>query len=104
MSCNGLVLCSNQGVISNISADLSIFERCYNNIIYGKINIHVSLQPIYVSEGWDYSKTIAENIKKWYVILVGIKLSIVGKVELLNKTYFCDNHQCPWMTDNIKRD
>lgn len=49
-------------------------------------------------------KQLLKILKKWYLILVGIKLSIVGKVELLNKTYFCDNHQCPWMTDNIKRD
>lgn len=49
-------------------------------------------------------KQLLKILKKGYLILVGIKLSIAGKVELLNKTYFCDNHQCPWMTDNIKRD
>ena len=33
-------------------------------IIYGKINISVTLPPIYIREVWDYRNAKDENIKK----------------------------------------
>ena len=64
MSCIDLIFCTNQSLISNHGVDASIFDKCHHNIIYGKINIRVSLPPTYVSEVWDYKKANIENIKK----------------------------------------
>ena len=48
MSCIDPLFCTNQSVISNHGVDVSIFDECHHNIIYGKINIHVPLPPISV--------------------------------------------------------
>ena len=64
MSCIDLIFCTNQSVISNHGVDVSIFDKCHHNIIYGKINIRVPLPPTYVREVWDYEKANIENIKK----------------------------------------
>ena len=99
--------------------DVSIFDKCRHNIIYGKINIRVPLPPAYVREVWHNKKANIENIKKAISNFVCNKafenLSVDEKVELLNKTLLnifrncipnkkikCDYRQPPWMTDNIK--
>ena len=41
-----------------------MFDKCHNNIIFGKINICVPLPPVFVLEAWDYSQGNVENIKK----------------------------------------
>ena len=46
MSCIGLIFCTNQ--ISNHEVDVPIFDKCHHDIIYGNINIRVSLPPTYV--------------------------------------------------------
>ena len=120
MSCIDLIFCTNTNVISKHGVDVSIFEKCHHNIIFGKIDIRVPLPPAYVHEVWDYSKANAENIKKaissfnWNKAFEN--LSIDAKVELLNETLLnifrnyipnkkikCDYRQPPWMNDNIKR-
>ena len=50
MSCIDPMFCTNQSAISNHGVDASIFDKCYHNIIYGKIKIHAPLLPIYVRE------------------------------------------------------
>ena len=57
MSCIDLIFCTNQNVISKHRVDVLIFDKCHNNIIYGKINIRVPLPTIYVHEVWNYSET-----------------------------------------------
>ena len=73
-------------VISKHAVDVSIFYKCYHNIIYGKINIHITLPSILVRKVWDNTSANVEIIKK--VIFNWNKafenLSIEGKVGLLN--------------------
>lgn len=64
MSCIDPMFCTNQSAISNHGVDASIFDKCYHNIIYGKIKIHTPLLPIYVREQRSYKKANTENIKK----------------------------------------
>ena len=64
MSCIDLIFCANQNVISNYGIYVSIFKKCYHNIIYGNIDIRVPLPSVYVHEVWDYNKANVENIKK----------------------------------------
>ena len=120
MSCIDLVFCTNQNVISNHGAYVSIFDKCHHNIVYCRINICVPLPPIYVREVWDYEKANIENINKaisnfdWNKAFEN--LSVDEKVYFLNKTLLnifrnyipnkknkCDYRQPPWMTDNIKK-
>ena len=88
--CIDFVFCTNQNVISKYGVDFSIFGKFHHNIIYGKIDIHVPLQPKYVRDVWDYSKADIQNIKKsiknfnWGITLKS--LSIDSKVDLLNET------------------
>ena len=116
MLCIDLIFSINQSVISNHRVDVSIFDRCHHDIIYGKINIRVPLPLTYVSEVWDYEKANIENIKKaisnfdWNKAFEN--LSVDEKVDFLNKTLLnifrnyipnkkikCDYRQPPWMTD-----
>ena len=120
MSCIDLIFCTNKNVICNFGVDVSIFDKCHHNIIFGKINIRVPLPPIYVREVWDYKKADVEHIKKaitnfdWNNAFKS--LSVDQKVELLNETLLnifrnyilnkkikCDCRQPPWMTDTIKK-
>ena len=92
MSCIDLIFCTNQSVISKHGVNVSIFDKCHHNIIYGKINIRVPLPPTYVREVWDYEKANTEQ----YLTLKAISnfdwnkafenLSVDEKVYFLNKT------------------
>ena len=53
MSCMDLLFCTNQNAVSNYGADVSIFDKCHHNVIFGKINIRVPLTPVYAREVWD---------------------------------------------------
>ena len=64
MSCIDLIFCTDQNVISNYCADVSVFKKCHNNIIHGKIDIRVPLPPAYVREICDHNKENVGNIKK----------------------------------------
>ena len=70
MSCINLIFCTNQNVIPNHGVDVSIFDKCLHNIIYGKINICVPIPPTYAQEICDHKKA---NIEKQYLALIGIK-------------------------------
>ena len=87
MSCNDPFFCTNQNAISKHGVD--VFDKCHHDIIYGKINIRVSLPPIYAHEVWNYSKANVENIKKAIYNFNSNKafeyLAIDEKVMLLNK-------------------
>ena len=50
MSWIDLIFCKNKNIISNHEVDATIFEKCYYNITYGKINIWVPLPPVYIRE------------------------------------------------------
>ena len=64
MSCIDLIFCTNLNVISKHNVDVSAFDKCHHDIIYGKINNGVNLPPIYVREVWNYRRTNVENSKK----------------------------------------
>ena len=120
MSCIDLIFCTNQSVISNYGVDVSIFDKCHHNIIYGKLNIRVPLPPTYVREVLDYEKANIKHIKKaisnfdWNKAFDN--LSVDQKVDFLNQTLLnifrnyipnkkikCDYQQPLWMTDIIKK-
>ena len=118
-SCIDFLFCNNLNLIANYGVNLSLFENCHHNIIFGKINIRIPLPPSYVREVWDYSSANTKNIQKAVRNFDQEKafgnLSVDRKVYLLNETLlnifrnyipnkknkfnYC---QPPWMNDNIK--
>ena len=119
-SCIDLILCKNLNLLSNYGVDLSLFEKCHHNTIFGKVSIRIPLLPSYVRQVLDYSSANAKNIQKAVRNFDCKKafgnLSVDRKVDLLNETLlnifrnyipnkkikfnYC---QPPWMNDNIKR-
>ena len=64
MSCIDLIFCTNKNIFSNHGVDVTVFEKCHHNVIYGKINIRVPLPPVHIGEVLDYSRANFENINK----------------------------------------
>ena len=64
MLCIDLTFCTNLNIISKHGVDVTVFDKCHHDIIYGKINIRVPQLPTYVREVWDYRKANVDNIKK----------------------------------------
>ena len=119
MSFIDLLFCTNQNTIPNYRVNVSIFDKCHHNIIFGKVNIRVPLPPLYIHELWNYSQGNVENIKyaisnfNWSNAFGN--LSVDGKVKHLNETLLnifqnyipnkkikCDHCQAPWINDNIR--
>ena len=119
-SCIDLIFCDNLNIISNYGVDLSVFEKCDHNIIFGKINICILLSPSYVREVWNYRKANVKGIQKTIQTFDWVKafgnLPVDGKVDVLNETLMnifrnyipkkkvkCNYCQSPWMNDKIKK-
>ena len=73
MSFTDIIFCTNQNVISKHWVDVSIFDKCHNGIINGKVSICVPVPLIYVREAWDAVRQMLKILKKQYLTLVGIK-------------------------------
>ena len=114
-----LLFCINQNTISTYGVDVSIFDKCYHNIIFDKVNIRVTLPPVYIHEVWNYSQANVENVKyaisNYNRIKAFENLSVDGKVKYLNETLRsifsnyvsnekikCGYCHLPWINDNIK--
>ena len=96
---------------------MSLFQKCYHNIVYGKIGFKIPVLPPYMREVWDYKNTSAESAQRssidWDFLFRG--KSINKKVDILNKCFknifqnfvtnkviMYDYRQPPWMSDSIK--
>ena len=64
-SCIDLIFTSNPSFISASGVELSLYEKCHHNLIYGKINFNVPLPPPCMREVWDYKNAKVENIQQW---------------------------------------
>ena len=85
-----LNFCTKRSLISNHVVDVSIFDKCHHNIIYGKIDIRIPLASTYVREVWDYKKANIENIKRaisnFDLDKTFENLSVNEEVDFLNET------------------
>ena len=114
-----ILFCTNRHTIPNYGVNVSIFDKYHHNIIFGKVNIRVTLPPLYIREVWNCSQGNVENIKyaisnfNWSNAFGN--LSIDGKVKHLNETLLnifqnytpnkkikCDYRQTTWIHANIK--
>ena len=88
-SCIDLIFTSDPSVISASGVELSLYEKCHRNLIYGKINSNVLLPPPYICEVCDYNNAKVENVQQsvsiidWNFIFQG--KTVDQKVNVLNK-------------------
>ena len=113
------IFTSNPNLINSSGSEMSLFEKCHHNIIYGKIDFKILIPPPYTREVWDYKNASAECIQcsvssiDWDFLFWG--KSINEKVDILNqclknifynfvpdKVIKCDYRQPPCMTESIK--
>ena len=118
-SCIDLIFTSNPSFISASGVELSLYEKCHHNLIYGKINFNVPLPQPYIREVWDSKNAVIENIHQsvsgidWDFMFQGKPVN--QKVNILNECLlnvfhnFIPNKQIkfnckdpPWMTETVK--
>ena len=64
MSSIDLIFCTSQSVISSHRVDVSVFDNCHHNIIYGNVNAICAI----------IKKQILKILRKEYLTLIRIKL------------------------------
>ena len=90
MSCTDVLFCTSQNTNSGYGVDVSIFDKCHHNIIFGKVNVHVLLALVCFHEVWNYSQANVGKIKdvisnfNWSKVLAN--LCVEGQVRHFNKT------------------
>ena len=118
-SCIDLIFAASPNLIRETGVELSIFEKCHHNLIYGIIDFKVPLPPPYLREVWDYKNANVNHIQSavssidWEFSFRGANVN--KKVDILNeclKNIFhnftpnriikCNYRDPPWMTDLIK--
>ena len=63
-SCMDLIFSSNTSFVKTCRNKLSIYEKCYHNIIYGTLNFDIPLPPPYYRDVWHYKHANTECIQK----------------------------------------
>ena len=56
-SCIDLLFATNSKLLSEVGVEQTIYDKCHHNIIYGSLNLNISLPPPYYREVWDYKNT-----------------------------------------------
>ena len=119
LSCIGLLFTSNRNLINSSRVEMSLFEKCHHNTVYGKIDFKIPIPPPYIRKVWDCKNASAESIQRSvssnHRDFLFRGKSINKKVDILNECFKnifhkfvpnkvtkCDYRQPPWMTDSIK--
>ena len=61
-SCMDLIFSSHTSFVKNCGSELSIYEKCHHNIIYGTLNFDIP--PPYYRNVWHYKHAYTECIQK----------------------------------------
>ena len=73
-ACIDVIFCYNLNLLSNCGVDLSLFEKCHHNIIFGQINIRIPLpRALFVKCGIIVALML-KIYKKLFGILIGKRL------------------------------
>ena len=87
--CIDLIFATSPNLIRETGVELSIFEKCHHNLIYGIIDFKVPLPPPYLREVWDYENANVNHILSavsstdWEFLFCGANVN--KKVDILNK-------------------
>ena len=63
-TCIELIFTSNPNLINSSGVEMSLFEKCHHNIVYGKIDFKIPIPPPYMREVWVYKNASAESIQR----------------------------------------
>ena len=88
-SCIDLVFTSNPNLITEFGIEKFLYAgSCHHSIVFGKMNLNVSLPPPYTREVWDYNKVDKKSIQESIKTCNWARLFITTneKVELLSNT------------------
>ena len=58
-----LIFSSNTNFVKNCGSELSIYEKCHHNIIYGTLNFDIPLAPPSYRDIWEYKQGNIESIQ-----------------------------------------
>ena len=73
LSCIDLIFTSNPNLINSSGVEMSLFEKCHHNIVYGKIDFKIPIPLRYMREVWDYKNASAESMQpSLFLVLTGI--------------------------------
>ena len=64
LSCTELIFSANTSAVKFCGSELSIFEKCHQNIIYGTLCVDVLLPPPCFRDIWDHKHANTESIQK----------------------------------------
>ena len=64
LSCIDLIFTSYPNLINSSGVEMSLFEKCHHNIVYGEIDLKIPIPPPYMRELWDYKNTNVESIQR----------------------------------------
>ena len=64
LSCIDLIYSSNTSFVKNCGSELSIYEKCHHNIIYGTLNFDIPHPLPHYRDVWDYKHANTESIQK----------------------------------------
>ena len=87
--CTDLIFAISPNLIRETGVELSIFQKCHHNLIYGIIDFKVSLPPPYLREVWDYKNANVNHIQSavssidWEFLFRGANVN--KKVDILNE-------------------
>ena len=96
-SCIDLIFTANSCFVKDSAVELSLFDKCHHNIIFGKVNLKIPLPSPYTREVWNYEKANVEGIQRsisgvdWDYLFQGT--TVYKKVEIVNETVqniFCN--------------
>ena len=84
-----LIFASNTSYLTT-GIEQSIYDKCHNNIIYGKLNFDLPLPPPYYRKTWDFKKANTEAIQRAISVfnwdMTFQKKDINEKIQILNET------------------
>ena len=64
LSCSDLIFTSNPNLVNSSGVEMSLFEKGYHNIVYGKIDFKIPIQPTYMREVRDFKNGSTESIQR----------------------------------------
>ena len=65
-SCIDLIFSSNTSFLKICESELSIYEKCHHNIIYGTLNFDIPLPSTCYRDVWDYKHANTESPKSYF--------------------------------------
>ena len=84
--CINVIFSSNTSFIKNCESELSIYEKCRHDIVYGTLNFAIPHPPPYYRDVWDYKHANTESTRKAISMFDWSRLSSI-KMQMKKAKY-----------------